>query len=190
MKLKIFSASIVSLLVPLFLSAVESQQSGGGYMRGKKAGREGPGDRPFPPLPPPHDHHHNPPPGPYPGPHPPGPHPDDHHHHPHHGPHPGPHPDHHHHPKFLRITCDASEEEHDPCVLPRGEQGLFVCREQSPSFHPRTDEPDTFPICIPSHKSLEGDVCGCCGGECPEPEVTSSLWSFLRSQTVFLPLLR
>ncbi|KAG7356692.1 hypothetical protein IV203_001378 [Nitzschia inconspicua] len=41
----------------------------------------------------------------------------------------------------------------------------FVCRT---TFHPITGEPFERVRCIPTDRAWETDVCGCCGGECPD----------------------
>ena len=52
------------------------------------------------------------------------------------------------------------------CATRRGE-GRFVCRE---SYHPVTGMPvEAVVRCVPVDKAWTTDVCGCCGGTCPDP---------------------
>jgi hypothetical protein len=72
---------------------------------------------------------------------------------------------------FLNITCDESAgDQAYSCDLPReDEEGMFVCRTR---YHPVTGEMNQFPMCIPPDHAMEGDECGCCGGDeeaCPKP---------------------
>ncbi|KAG7351652.1 hypothetical protein IV203_007700 [Nitzschia inconspicua] len=52
--------------------------------------------------------------------------------------------------------------------------GTFICRT---TFHPITGEPFERVRCIPIDRAWETDVCGCCGGNCPN--VTDSKASCL-----------
>lgn len=62
---------------------------------------------------------------------------------------------------------EGGEDEEDD--IESGGEGVFVCRVP-PEDSPRFDLfPDGIPKCIPTNKAHEGEECGCCGGDCPEP---------------------
>lgn len=76
---------------------------------------------------------------------------------------------------FVNITCYGDID--FGCNLPRrkrhdtdvgaGGEGVFVCRSKK---HPITgDVKSRFPMCVPSDMAIEGDECGCCDRECPQP---------------------
>jgi hypothetical protein len=69
---------------------------------------------------------------------------------------------------FTSIACDAAQGDNvETCDHPKSDESLFVCRERT---DPSTNEVNSISVCIPTDKSLDGDVCGCCDGQdCPTP---------------------
>merc|ERR1712032_1568321 len=68
--------------------------------------------------------------------------------------------------------CDVDTT---PCKGCHETEGFFVCRAfgKGHKHHHEMEfgdlkEGKEVSMCITAEKGLEGDMCGCCGGECPE----------------------
>ena len=67
------------------------------------------------------------------------------------------------HADFVNITCSGPI---DYSCDPTGNatEGVFVCRTKETRFGEIAR-----PKCIATNRALDGDQCGCCGGDCPVP---------------------
>ena len=69
-------------------------------------------------------------------------------------------------PDFETLTCIEPVDDVEVCDTREGEGlGLFVCRSV-PS--PTTGQDVDVAVCINPNRSIDGDVCGCCGIDCPD----------------------